>query len=178
MRLTTNKPTIEMTILELACNCVYEKDGRFFYKNYNKEMPLTEFMEYLSDKLGGTLVTAGVNEDAVIDELWDNLMNPITNADGLIAFIFRSLAAIGELRKKLKVYEDLEEQGKLIKLPFAVGDTVYTLNKLQSGKTIIAETTTDSFFCALCTLEGRFGKTVFFTRQEAEQALCAKVEEN
>ena len=34
--------------------------------------------------------------------------------------------------KELKKYEDLEEQGKLLKLHCAVGDTVYTLNTLLS----------------------------------------------
>lgn len=32
---------------------------------------------------------------------------------------------------KLAEYEDLEEQGKLLKLPFAVGDTVYEINKIR-----------------------------------------------
>lgn len=73
--------------------------------------------------------------------------------------------------EKLAKYEDLEEQGKLLKLPLAVGDTAYTLNPLPSGKTVVAETKADAFFCALCTLEGRFGKTVFATQEEAEQAL-------
>lgn len=58
-----------------------------------------------------------------------------------------------------------------IRLPVAVGDTVYTLNPLMNGKTAIGETTADAFFCALVMLEGRFGKTVFLTREEAEATL-------
>lgn len=73
--------------------------------------------------------------------------------------------------QELYEYRKAEEQGKLLKLPCAVGDTVYTLNPLPSGKTVLAETTADAFFCVLCTLEGRFGKTVFATREEAESAL-------
>mgnify|MGYP001119266295 CR=1 FL=1 len=73
--------------------------------------------------------------------------------------------------QKLGEYEDLEEQGKLLKLPCAVGDTVYTLNPLMNGKTVIGETTADAFFCALGMLEGRFGKTIFLTKEEAEAAL-------
>lgn len=34
--------------------------------------------------------------------------------------------------KKLKEYEDLEEQGKLPKLPCAVGDTVYVLTECEN----------------------------------------------
>lgn len=76
-----------------------------------------------------------------------------------------------KMYRKLAEYEDLEEQGRLLKLPCAVGDTVYTLNPLPSGKTVIAETTTDAFFCALCVLEDRINKTVFLTESEAELAL-------
>ncbi|MDU3181746.1 MAG: hypothetical protein E6686_10245 [Lachnospiraceae bacterium] len=72
---------------------------------------------------------------------------------------------------KLKEYEELEEQGKLLRLPIAVGDTVYTLNPLENGNVIIAETTADVFFCAFCALEGRFDKTVFSTYEEAKAAL-------
>ncbi len=77
----------------------------------------------------------------------------------------------GKAIDKLAEYEDLEEQNRLIKLPCAVGDTVYTLNPLLNGKTVIGETTADAFFCALVMLEGRFGKTVFLTREESEAAL-------
>lgn len=76
--------------------------------------------------------------------------------------------------EKLKKYEGLEESGKLLKLPVALGDTVYTLNPLENGKIMIAETTADAFVCALCMLEGRFGKTVFPTYEEAVAALQAQ----
>lgn len=78
---------------------------------------------------------------------------------------------VKNMYSKLKEYEDLEEQGKLLKLHFAVCDTVYTLNSLPSGKTVIGETTADAFMCALGMLEGRFGKTIFLTLKEAEVAL-------
>lgn len=78
---------------------------------------------------------------------------------------------IKSLEEQLKSYKDLEEQGKLLKLPCAVGDTVYTLSTLPSGKTVIAETSADAFFCALCMYEGRFGKTIFLTVEEAEATL-------
>lgn len=38
-------------------------------------------------------------------------------------------AAIDSLSAKLAYYEDLEVQGKLLKLPCAVGDTVYRIHK-------------------------------------------------
>lgn len=84
-------------------------------------------------------------------------------------FICRGL--LEKAYERIKWYEELEEQGLLLRLPCKVGDTVYTLNPLTSGKTIIAETTADAFFCALCVLEDRFGKTVFLTREQAEAEL-------
>ncbi len=85
---------------------------------------------------------------------------------------------------KLGEYEDLEEQNRLLKLPCAVGDMVYTINPLPGEKTVIGETPADAFFCALSMLEGRFGKTIFLTQEEAEAALkemenrCSALGEN
>ena len=78
---------------------------------------------------------------------------------------------LAEWLEELKSYKALEEQGKLLKLRCAVGDTMYTLNTLPNGKTVIGETTVDAFMCALCMLEGRFGKAIFLTAEEAENAL-------
>lgn len=76
-----------------------------------------------------------------------------------------------EILEKLAKYEDLEEQGKLVKLPCAVGDTLYTLNSLPSGKKIIGKTIADAFMITLGVLEGRFGKTMFTTPEAAKAAL-------
>lgn len=73
--------------------------------------------------------------------------------------------------EKFVEWKEAEEQGKLLKLPVAVGDTVYTLNPLMNGKTVVGETTADAFMCALGMLEGRFGKTIFMSLEEAEAAL-------
>lgn len=81
-----------------------------------------------------------------------------------------NLATICHALQEMEKYKDLEEQRKLLKLPCAVGDTVYVLNTLQNGKNVIGETTADAFMCALCMLEGRFGKTVFLTAGEAKAA--------
>lgn len=84
---------------------------------------------------------------------------------------------------KLGQLEDLEEQGKLMKLPCAVGDTVYV--KMQFGGYAEAEVRDYSFFlsCGFCIVVtsdkfdkqhipfSEFGKTVFLTREEAETAL-------
>lgn len=74
--------------------------------------------------------------------------------------------------KKLSDYEDLEEQGKLLKLPCAVGDTVYVLRidnsvYMMSNEKIweiVEEIFKIRHFDCI-------GKTVFLTREEAEAAL-------
>ena len=95
----------------------------------------------------------------------------------------RKLPVYGRLYWKLNNYEDLEEQGKLLKLPCAVGDTVYV--KMQSGGYAEAEVRDFSYFlsCGFCVVVTsdkfnkqhipltEFGKTVFLTKESAEAAL-------
>ena len=82
---------------------------------------------------------------------------------------------------KLAEYEDLEEQGLLLKLPCKVGDVVYGFDYPRSDivviseeeieeihireKELVVETDCDFYRCK------DFGKTVFLTRTEAEETL-------
>lgn len=77
---------------------------------------------------------------------------------------------------KLKKYEDLEEQGKLLKLPCKVGDTVYTIYSDEDGSFIeeakVEEVSTHRIWIDSMYFDyDDIGKSVFFTRQEAEAAL-------
>ncbi len=80
---------------------------------------------------------------------------------------------------------DAEEQGLLLKLPCKVGNTVYKPNPITLSE--VVEINIESFFITESTvnISGRttkrkysfccspddFGKTVFLTKEEAEQAL-------
>lgn len=86
---------------------------------------------------------------------------------------------INHLVEKLCEYEDLEEQGRLPKLPCKVGDTVYYINPNENT---INELVVYSFDIRplqhfACDYMGarlnfnQFGKTVFLTREEAEAKL-------
>lgn len=90
---------------------------------------------------------------------------------------------------KLAEYEDLEEQGLLLKLPCKVGDKLYVIRKLCDGKEtkVIEEIVASSFDIRplqkfVLDTDGRrlnfskFGQTVFLTKEEAEQALKAEQE--
>lgn len=92
--------------------------------------------------------------------------------------------------EKLAEYEDLEEQGRLIKLPCKVGDKIF-LDFAGFGKDVDKFTVKDfhldcfkngetTLFCDYesndRTLSGQidameFGKTVFLTKSEAEEKL-------
>ena len=84
--------------------------------------------------------------------------------------------------KKLCEYEELEEQGLLARLPVPIGTTVYEfepLNKIVKGctaRTVIKYTMYDdsiwfNFADGYMKDIKDFGKTVFLTREAAEQKL-------
>ena len=87
---------------------------------------------------------------------------------------------------KLGEYEDLEEQGLLLRLPCKVGDTVYeigfnhnipfvyesvVLSILITEKEIDFNVKVDEFEINSQLKQSMFGKTVFLTQAEAEQKL-------
>lgn len=96
--------------------------------------------------------------------------------------------------EKLSTYEDLEEQGRLIKLPCKVGDIVYCIFNMYTKCTHSNEEF-DEYNCQGCEYEcdskkenyvqdmgaysldwivtnlNNFGKTVFLTKSEAEAKL-------
>ena len=85
--------------------------------------------------------------------------------------------------ERLAEYEDLEEQGLLLRLPVKVGDTVYTIRYGEENDFVVVETkiieirqnVNGIFFEPLISRKAYkindFGKEVFLTRAEAEQKL-------
>ncbi len=87
--------------------------------------------------------------------------------------------------ERLAEYEDLEEQGKLLKLPCAVGDMIYKVSPNyvyvdMCQITGFAECNSTKSMCYTVYIDpdeediialSDFGKTVFLTREEAEDAL-------
>ena len=80
---------------------------------------------------------------------------------------------------RLKQYEDMEEQGLLVRLPCKVGDTIYRCGdpikkiyewqidyvEVYEDETVFVDDSDNTF------VEADIGKTVFLTREEAEKAL-------
>lgn len=127
----------------------------------------------------------------------------LQNNSGLPEYILKR-NSYRKIVEKLKEYEDLEEQKQLIKLPCAVGDTVWYWDKdrysiedapvegyvseykIGSKNSILIIITPKRDFASDCFYSTRdtlfiedYGKTIFGTRQEAEDALKnARVIEN
>ena len=93
------------------------------------------------------------------------------------------IPTLEEVYMKLAEYEDLEEQGRLIKLPCKVGDKVYFIRDAK-WKPIIEETQIEKvgvrksgmFIKMTCnkiyeTSVSAIRKNIFATREEAEAAL-------
>lgn len=87
---------------------------------------------------------------------------------------------VEDMIEKLAEYEDLEEQGRLIKLPCKVGDTLYRLVpnlyrkyvEIKIAQFVINEN--GIYFITnkgVSWSAGEIGKTVFLTKPEAEAKL-------
>lgn len=87
-------------------------------------------------------------------------------------------------REKLKEYEDLEEQGLLLKPPYKIGSTIYAVGEryiteykvknyiIDENSTLVIRGTKqieDGDYSNIFYMED-FNKTVFLTREEAEAA--------
>lgn len=129
----------------------------------------------------------------------------MTSDKGGVAFTFdlditcrpSEAQKILKLAEHLKEYEDLEEQGLLLKLPCKVGDTVYLICSRYSECSKYKERF-DEYDCQGCEDEcdshkeyyihinhsvslewivrnlNNFGKTVFLTQEQAEKNLSYK----
>ena len=90
--------------------------------------------------------------------------------------------SVEKLARKLAEYEDLEEQGLLLRLPCKVGDTIYSI--ANDGKIYPVKATREvrivngvlHIICESCKYVDfvsydDIGKTIFLTQAEAEQKL-------
>ena len=75
-----------------------------------------------------------------------------------------------ELWDKLAEYEDLEEQGLLLKLPCKVGAELYFVGEHANGKREISSITVNSVMDSL-SYKDSIGKGLYLTKEEAEKAL-------
>lgn len=119
-------------------------------------------------------------------------MERLTNSDKEIPTLVDNAEYWLQVYFKLKDYENLEEQGRLVELPCKVGDTVYVNGVLGCGEaeryrvirvdyhstlgTGRNEFYIEALLCAdpdsvITFYDKQFGKTVFLTKSEAEVKL-------
>lgn len=111
------------------------------------------------------------NPSWIDDELWERACEP-------------DCEEIDAVYRKLKEYEDLEEQGRLIKLPCKIGDTVYvpTRNFISELRITEVVCNRDGTYLRWVLLSGiypnlngfagrKIGNEVFLTKSEAEAKL-------
>lgn len=105
------------------------------------------------------------------DELWESACEP-------------DCEEVDAVYRRLKEYEDLEEQGRLFKLPCKVGDTIWYVDEDDDEYPIeleiesISKDDNYTYYYANDDNYGKFGfidsdfcETVFFTKLEAEAKL-------
>ena len=193
-RLTSNKKVSDMSMFELAHNSCYCKDGVARYRDFENDIDARDLARELVWSLAD--IELSRNNECFDEEIIENMQYDITKEPiGLIALFYRNLWAMADLRERLKEYEDLEEQGRLIKLPCKIGDKVYLICNRYSECSKYKERL-DEYNCQGCEEDkcdshkeyyihinhsvsiewivrnlNNFGKTVFLTKAEAEAKL-------
>lgn len=133
-------------------------------------------MERLTDKIGNTNCVKGCGSNCKYGfqycrkEDWENCQT------------------ISDVIDKLAEYEDLEEQGRLLKLPCKVGDTIYAVGEIVKEYKVLSvsyhsnKATNRSEFCietlpvngsrvVVAFYDKEFGKNAFLAKPEAEAKL-------
>ena len=184
-RLTSNKKVSDMSMFELAHNSCYCKDGVARYRDFENDIDARDLARELVWSLAD--IELSRNNECFDEEIIENLQYDITKEPiGLIALFYRNLWAMADLRERLKEYEDLEEQGLLLRLSCNVGDSVYCIEDKKIWDCIVDKVTISRIngvwievkapksmpdISAIEYTENAFGKTVFLTKDEAEQKL-------
>jgi hypothetical protein len=188
-RLTSDKQTSDMNMIELAYNsCYADEKCKARYMDYELDIDSRELVKNLAKDM--------CDEDLsyMSDEEFDEYMAEMLSVEvcsqiGLLALFYRNLWAMADLREKLKEYEDLEEQGRLLRLLCNRGDEVYFIKSafslahfpIKAKITRICGVDCDNDVMYVSNTEyngidrhfkqSDIGKTVFLTKSEVEAKL-------
>ena len=114
-RLTVNKRTADMNMVELAHNCCYARDGRAMYRDYDGDYDARELTRLMFKVY--TEIYLPLSDEEFDWHMSEALGEPMDTKIGMLALFYRNLWAMAELHDRLKHYEDLEESGRLVILP-------------------------------------------------------------
>lgn len=179
VRLTTEKDVKEMGMYELAHNSCYAKDGKARYRDFETDIDCRDLARKLMVDYGlwksipehgldahNELVDDDIFDESILENLWYGL----DTLEGLIALFYRNLWAMADLRTKLKHYEDLEEQGRLIELPCALNSKLYFFGEKTDG-TKVVDSITLSTYDHCINIGQHIGHGFYLTKEEAEAKL-------
>lgn len=114
-RLTVNKRTADMNMVELAHNCCYAQNRNAMYRDYDGDYDARELTRVLFKAHTGLELP---EEDEEFDWFMSEcICEELDAISGVLALLYRNLWAMAELHDRLKHYEDLEEAGRLVILP-------------------------------------------------------------
>ena len=178
-RLTTDSPKTNFSAM---MNFAYAKNGEAYlsYVDGERDVNLAEYIATLARKRGCSEIT---NTD-VLD-------GACLECDCPIAVLNVAAIQAAELRARLEQYEDAEAEGRLVVLPCKIKDSLYTTDNNYIHEWIVLRFSVtdkirihtqhindyDMWDCGYRTFNPyNIGKTVFLTKEEAEQALKGESE--
>ncbi len=102
MKMTSDSP---QNMQELMHNCVFIKDGKVYYRDFERQIPLIEFARELN-KHYSVCDASVLNDEAFSEVMYDDLQfAPEYSIDSLIATFYTALVGMAENRECLKLYE-------------------------------------------------------------------------
>ena len=154
-----------------------DENGNTRYRDFEIDIDARELAKGMLKEMTEDTVSFESDED------FDDWMGCCIGEDGictprgLIATFYQNLWAMAELREKLKYYEDLGEQGRLLVLPCKVGDTVYEIleETVPNHYFYISEWKVQDVSVKAVKYADEWEpydyENLYFTREEAEAAL-------
>ena len=112
-RMTTEKPTGEMNMVELAHNCMYAKEGWAWYRDCDSDMDLRDFIRRFSEAEGASKLPE--DNEILDDVIMDDLQYSINDPNGRTALVYRLMWAMADLRGTLMEYENIDLKPEEIK---------------------------------------------------------------
>ena len=120
-----------MSMIELAHNSCYADDKRNArYRDYDLDIDSRQLVRNLMKDMCDEFLFDMSDEE--FDEYMAEMLSVEMDSQiGLLALFYRNLWAMADLREKLKDYEELEEQGRIVKLPCK---NVYSIVDIKNPK--------------------------------------------
>lgn len=172
-RLTSNKNVSDMSMIELAHNSCYKDSKRNArYRDYELDIDSRQLVRNLVKNICDEDLTDLSDEE--FDEYMGSMLSvEVDSGIGLLALFYRNLWVMADLREQLKEYEDLEEQGRLIKWPCKVGMSDVPIGAYTYSDSYLRHLRKDELIEHYRTLENNWFNEIIALNNQAES--CKKL---